>query len=35
MTILPETMTAIGMAAPGGPEVLRPETRPEIGRAHV
>ncbi len=28
MTALPETMTAIGMAAPGGPEVLRPETRP-------
>ena len=28
MTTLPETMTAIGMAAPGGPEVLRPETRP-------
>ncbi|MCO5091485.1 NAD(P)H-quinone oxidoreductase [Bosea sp. (in: a-proteobacteria)] len=28
MTSIPETMTAIGMAAPGGPEVLRPETRP-------
>jgi putative PIG3 family NAD(P)H quinone oxidoreductase len=28
MTTIPETMTAIGMAAPGGPEVLRPETRP-------
>ncbi len=28
MTPTPETMTAIGIAAPGGPEVLRPETRP-------
>ena len=28
MTPIPETMTAIGIAAPGGPEVLRPETRP-------
>ena len=28
MTDLPETMTAIGIAAPGGPQVLRPETRP-------
>lgn len=28
MTSLPSTMTAIGMDAPGGPEVLRPETRP-------
>jgi NADPH2:quinone reductase len=24
--MLPETMTAVGIAAPGGPEVLRPET---------
>jgi len=28
MTPIPETMTAIGIAAPGGPEALRPETRP-------
>jgi NADPH:quinone reductase len=28
MTNLPATMTAIGMDAPGGPEVLCPETRP-------
>lgn len=28
MPTLPETMTAIGFAAPGGPDVLRPETRP-------
>jgi NADPH2:quinone reductase len=28
MTSLPETMTAIGFEAPGGPEVLKPQTRP-------
>ena len=28
MTTIPDTMTAIGIAAPGGPEVLKPETRP-------
>ena len=28
MADVPETMTAIGFAAPGGPDVLRPETRP-------
>ncbi|UZF90216.1 NAD(P)H-quinone oxidoreductase [Bosea sp. NBC_00550] len=28
MKPLPETMTAIGIAQPGGPEVLRPESRP-------
>jgi NADPH:quinone reductase len=28
MTDLPSTMTAIGLDAPGGPEVLRPERRP-------
>lgn len=28
MTSLPETMTAIGFDAPGGPEVLKPQTRP-------
>lgn len=28
MSDLPETMTAIGFDAPGGPEVLRPQTRP-------
>lgn len=28
MTSLPETMTAIGFVAPGGPEVLKPQTRP-------
>jgi NADPH2:quinone reductase len=28
MSPLPQTMTAIGIATPGGPEALRPETRP-------
>src|SRR5262245_57378935 len=28
MTKIPETMTAIGIPAPGGPEALKPETRP-------
>lgn len=28
MPALPEMMTAIGFTAPGGPDVLRPETRP-------
>ncbi|TCR70262.1 NAD(P)H-quinone oxidoreductase [Bosea sp. BK604] len=28
MTSLPETMTAIGFDAPGGPDVLKPQTRP-------
>ncbi|QEL25623.1 NAD(P)H-quinone oxidoreductase [Bosea sp. F3-2] len=28
MAQIPETMTAIGIPSPGGPEVLRPETRP-------
>lgn len=28
MTALPQTMTAIGFEAPGGPEVLQPQTRP-------
>jgi len=28
MTDLPQTMTAIGFEAPGGPEVLKPQTRP-------
>jgi putative PIG3 family NAD(P)H quinone oxidoreductase len=28
MTTIPDTMTAIGIAAPGGPEALKPETRP-------
>jgi NADPH:quinone reductase len=28
MTAIPDTMTAIGIAAPGGPEALKPETRP-------
>lgn len=28
MTALPQTMTAIGFAAPGGPEVLKPQARP-------
>lgn len=28
MTSLPDTMTAIGFEAPGGPEVLKPQTRP-------
>ncbi|WP_353182586.1 NAD(P)H-quinone oxidoreductase [Bosea sp. (in: a-proteobacteria)] len=28
MPALPQTMTAIGIAAPGGPDVLKPETRP-------
>jgi NADPH2:quinone reductase len=28
MTALPETMTAIGFTAPGGPEVLQPQQRP-------
>ena len=28
MTTLPETMTAIGFEAPGGPEVLKPQQRP-------
>ncbi|RDJ19846.1 NAD(P)H-quinone oxidoreductase [Bosea caraganae] len=28
MTSLPETMTVIGFEAPGGPEVLKPQTRP-------
>lgn len=28
MTSIPETMTAIGFEAPGGPEVLKPQTRP-------
>jgi len=28
MTILPETMTAIGISTPGGPEALRPEALP-------
>lgn len=28
MSSLPQTMTAIGIAAPGGPDVLQPETRP-------
>ncbi|MFJ5370498.1 NAD(P)H-quinone oxidoreductase [Bosea sp. CER48] len=28
MADIPETMTAIGIATPGGPDVLRPETRP-------
>ena len=28
MTALPETMTAIEITEPGGPEVLRPTTRP-------
>ena len=27
-TAIPETMTVIELAQPGGPEVLRPETRP-------
>jgi NADPH2:quinone reductase len=28
MTTIPDTMTAIGIATPGGPEALKPETRP-------
>ena len=28
MSPLPQTMTAIGIEAPGGPEVLKPQTRP-------
>ena len=28
MTALPQTMTAIGFDAPGGPEVLKPQQRP-------
>ena len=28
LTTIPDTMTAIGIAAPGGPEALKPETRP-------
>ena len=28
MTAIPQTMTAIGFSTPGGPEVLKPETRP-------
>lgn len=28
LSFIPETMTAIGISAPGGPEVLQPETRP-------
>ncbi|MFC6489240.1 NAD(P)H-quinone oxidoreductase, partial [Nitratireductor sp. GCM10026969] len=28
MTGLPDTMTAIAISEPGGPEVLKPETRP-------
>jgi NADPH2:quinone reductase len=28
MTKIPDTMTAIGVAAPGGPEALKPQTRP-------
>jgi NADPH2:quinone reductase len=28
MTTIPDTMTAIGITAPGGPEALKPETRP-------
>lgn len=28
MTAIPQTMTAIGISTPGGPEVLKPETRP-------
>src|SRR6478736_7417272 len=28
MTALPQTMTAIGFEAPGGPEVLKPQQRP-------
>ena len=28
MTSLPETMTAIEISTPGGPEVLKPTTRP-------
>ncbi len=28
MPALPQTMTVIGITAPGGPDVLRPETRP-------
>lgn len=28
LSFIPETMTAIGISAPGGPEMLKPETRP-------
>ena len=28
MTDIPQTMIAIGIATPGGPEVLKPQTRP-------
>lgn len=28
LSFIPETMTAIGISEPGGPEVLKPETRP-------
>ena len=37
MSPLPETMTAIGITEPGGPEVLRPETRPvpKPGRGEI
>jgi NADPH2:quinone reductase len=37
MTALPQTMTAIGFEAPGGPEVLKPQKRPlpQPGRGEV
>lgn len=37
MAPIPETMTAIGIAAPGGPDVLRPETRtvPKPGTGQI